>query len=39
MRLPLAQHIAFADELSFEGGYRYSKYSEGFSTDTYKAGP
>ena len=38
MRLPLAQHVAFADDLSIEGGYRYSKYSEGFNTDTYKAG-
>jgi len=38
MRLPIAQHQFLADDLSFEGGYRYSKYSEGFSTDTYKLG-
>ena len=38
VRVPLAQHIAFADELAFEGGYRYSKYSQGFSTNTYKLG-
>jgi len=37
-RLPLASHIAFADELAFEGGYRYSDYSLGFKTDTYKLG-
>src|SRR5215469_14714290 len=38
MRLPLAQHMAFAEDLSVEAGYRYSKYSEGFTTNTYKAG-
>ena len=38
MRLPLAQHQAFAEDLSIEGGYRYSKYSEGFDTNTYKLG-
>jgi outer membrane receptor protein involved in Fe transport len=38
VRVPLAQHLAFADELSVEGGYRYSKYSQGFSTNTYKGG-
>jgi outer membrane receptor protein involved in Fe transport len=38
MRLPLAQHQAFADDLSLEGGYRYSKYSLGFNTNTYKLG-
>jgi iron complex outermembrane recepter protein len=38
MRLPLAQHLPFADDLSVEGGYRYSKYSEGFDTNTYKLG-
>jgi len=38
LRLPLANHIAFADELAIEGGYRYSKYSEGFDTNTYKLG-
>jgi iron complex outermembrane recepter protein len=38
LRLPLAEHQAFADDLSVEGGYRYSKYSEGFDTNTYKLG-
>jgi outer membrane receptor protein involved in Fe transport len=38
MRLPIASHQPFADDLAFEGGYRYSKYSEGFSTNTYKLG-
>jgi iron complex outermembrane receptor protein len=38
MRLPLAQHQAFAEDLSVEAGYRYSKYSEGFDTNTYKFG-
>ena len=37
-RLPLANHITGADDLSLEGGYRYSKYSEGFNTNTYKVG-
>jgi outer membrane receptor protein involved in Fe transport len=37
-RLPLAQHQAFAEDLSIEGGYRYSKYSLGFDTNTYKLG-
>jgi outer membrane receptor protein involved in Fe transport len=38
LRLPLASHQAFFEDLSLEGGYRYSKYSEGFSTNTYKLG-
>jgi outer membrane receptor protein involved in Fe transport len=38
MRLPIMQHQAFAEDLSFEGGYRYSKYSQGFNTNTYKLG-
>ena len=38
MRLPLASHVAGADDLAFEGGYRYSKYSLGFNTNTYKLG-
>jgi len=38
MRLPIAQHQDFADDLSVEAGYRYSKYSEGFDTNTYKFG-
>jgi outer membrane receptor protein involved in Fe transport len=38
MRLPIAQHLPFAEDLSLDGGYRYSKYSEGFDTNTYKIG-
>jgi iron complex outermembrane receptor protein len=38
MRLPLMQHQPGAEDLSVEGGYRYSKYSEGFNTNTYKLG-
>jgi iron complex outermembrane recepter protein len=38
MRLPLAQHQPFAEDLSIEGGYRYSSYTLGFDTDTYKLG-
>jgi iron complex outermembrane recepter protein len=38
MRLPLASHQPGAEDLSLEGGYRYSKYSEGFNTNTYKLG-
>ena len=38
VRLPLASHVAGADDLAFEGGYRYSKYSLGFNTNTYKLG-
>jgi outer membrane receptor protein involved in Fe transport len=38
MRLPLAAHRVFADDLFVDGGYRYSKYSRGFDTNTYKLG-
>jgi iron complex outermembrane recepter protein len=38
LRLPLASHLPGAEDLSLEGGYRYSKYSEGFDTNTYKIG-
>jgi iron complex outermembrane receptor protein len=38
MRLPIASHQPFADDLAVEAGYRYSKYSLGFNTNTYKAG-
>jgi iron complex outermembrane recepter protein len=38
IRLPIAQHQPLAEDLSIEGGYRYSEYSEGFSTNTYKMG-
>jgi iron complex outermembrane receptor protein len=37
-RMPLADHVPFAESLAFEGGYRYSSYSEGFKTNTYKLG-
>ena len=38
MRLPLAVHRVFADDLFVDGGYRYSRYSNGFDTNTYKFG-
>jgi len=38
LRLPIAQHVTGAEDLSLEGGYRYSNYSEGFTTNTYKLG-
>ncbi|MGQ0836409.1 MAG: TonB-dependent receptor plug domain-containing protein [Gammaproteobacteria bacterium] len=37
-RLPIAQDKAFARVLSLEAGYRYSDYSPGSTTDTYKVG-
>ena len=37
-RLPLVEGKTGAQALSFEAGYRYSDYSSGFTTDTYKAG-
>lgn len=36
--VPLADKMPFADSLSFTGGYRYSDYSLGFKTNTYKMG-
>src|SRR5205807_2517933 len=38
MRMPLADHAPFADSLALEGGYRYSDYALGFTTNTYKLG-
>jgi len=38
LRLPIVTHATGAEDLSFEGGYRYSKYSENFNTNTYKLG-
>jgi iron complex outermembrane recepter protein len=38
LRMPVAQHQAMAEDLSVEAGYRYSSYSEGFNTNTYKIG-
>jgi len=37
-RLPLIEGKTFAQSMSIEAGYRFSDYSTGFSTDTYKAG-
>lgn len=37
-RLPLIEGKAFANSVTFETGYRYSDYSTGYTTDTYKAG-
>jgi iron complex outermembrane receptor protein len=37
-RLPLVEGKTGAQSLSVEAGYRFSDYSTGFSTDTYKAG-
>ena len=37
-RLPLVEGKTGAQQLSFETGYRYSDYSTGVSTDTYKFG-
>jgi iron complex outermembrane recepter protein len=38
IRLPLLQDMPLAHELSLEGGYRYSSYTVGFKTNTYKFG-
>jgi outer membrane receptor protein involved in Fe transport len=38
LRMPLAQHLPFAEDLSLEAGYRYSSYNLGFNTNTYKVG-
>ncbi len=37
-RLPLIEGKAFAQSMSVEAGYRFSDYSTGFDTDTYKFG-
>ena len=37
-RLPLIEGKTGAQTLSIEAGYRFSDYSTGFTTDTYKAG-
>ena len=36
MRLPIMNDMPAAYNLSLEGGYRYSSYTEGFNTNTYK---
>ena len=38
MRLPLLSDMTMAQDLSLEAGYRYSSYSLGFNTNTYKFG-
>jgi iron complex outermembrane receptor protein len=38
LRLPLISDHPGAEDLSIEGGYRYSSYTEGFTTNTYKLG-
>jgi iron complex outermembrane receptor protein len=37
-RLPVLNDLPAAYDLSFDGGYRYSKYTSGFNTNTYKFG-
>ncbi|MDP9007575.1 MAG: TonB-dependent receptor [Pseudomonadota bacterium] len=37
-RLPVLNDIPAAYDLSFDAGYRYSKYTSGFTTNTYKFG-
>lgn len=36
--IPLVQDAAWAQNLSFDGAYRYSSYGSGVNTNTYKAG-
>jgi iron complex outermembrane recepter protein len=38
LRMPIIQHMFLADDLSVEAGYRYSSYTLGFNTNTYKFG-
>ncbi len=38
LRMPLVSDKPGAEDLSLEGGYRYSSYTEGFTTNTYKVG-
>jgi iron complex outermembrane recepter protein len=38
VRIPLAEHQPFFDDLSLNGGYRYSDYSTVGGTNTYKIG-
>jgi outer membrane receptor protein involved in Fe transport len=38
MRLPLASNLPGAKSLDFEAGYRYSAYTSGFDTNTFKLG-
>jgi outer membrane receptor protein involved in Fe transport len=36
--VPVLDEMPFAEQLSINGGYRYSKYTLGFGTNTYKIG-
>jgi iron complex outermembrane receptor protein len=36
--MPVLDGVPFAEQLTLNGGYRYSKYTIGFSTNTYKFG-
>ena len=38
LRMPLVTDKTGAEDLSLEGGYRYSDYTQGFTTNTYKIG-
>jgi len=38
VRVPLISDMTFAKDVTFEGGYRYSDYSTGIQTKTYKVG-
>ena len=38
LRVPIADHQPFAESLALETAYRYSNYSLGFKTNTYKLG-
>ncbi len=38
LSVPLLDNLPGANSLAFEAGYRYSDYSEGFKTNTYKFG-
>lgn len=38
LRMPLVTDHPGFEDLSLEGGYRYSNYTEGFTTNTYKLG-
>jgi outer membrane receptor protein involved in Fe transport len=37
-RMPIVHDAPFTKSLDFEAGYRYSSYSEGYDTNTYKLG-
>ena len=38
LRMPLMRNLPFVKTLDFEAGYRYSSYTTGFNTSTYKFG-